>query len=179
MKYLLPCTCGNAIPVDIGQAGQRVACVCGKSVDVPTRRGIKELRPATAENVKDDAVRLRAAAWSPLQGAIFSSGTLLVFIGFCVAAYFGYQASGIKIVEPTPAQLAADEEGFASLPIDVMYDSYTKVREMGVADPQRPAYVQLKRYREQLVKYAMTGGIVAGTGALLAAGAFLIRPARK
>jgi hypothetical protein len=179
MKYLLPCTCGKAIPVDIGQAGQRVACVCGKSVDVPTMRGIKELPPATAENAKEAAARPRAAAWSPLQGSIFSSGTLLIFIGLCVAAYFGYQASGIKIVEPTPAQLAADEEGFASLPIDVMYDSYTKVREMGVADRERPAYVQLKRYRERLVRYAMTGGIIAGAGALLAAGACLIRPGRK
>src|SRR5690349_6213020 len=41
--YLLNCSCGNQIPVEIGQAGGQAACSCGRLVDVPPLRQLRHL----------------------------------------------------------------------------------------------------------------------------------------
>lgn len=42
-RYLLPCPCGEKIAVEIGQAGQRIVCSCGQTLEVPTMQGIRKL----------------------------------------------------------------------------------------------------------------------------------------
>ena len=50
MKYLLPCEkCGEKTPIDVNQAGQQIACICGQMLGVPSLRGIRELE--VLENV--------------------------------------------------------------------------------------------------------------------------------
>lgn len=44
-KYLLPCSCGEKITIEISQAGQTVPCSCGNTLDVPTMQGIRQLEP--------------------------------------------------------------------------------------------------------------------------------------
>ena len=51
-KYLVECNCGNKLPVEIGQAGGRIACTCGNLVDVP----------ATAKTAASAARRNRSRA---------------------------------------------------------------------------------------------------------------------
>ena len=61
--YLLTCDCGKTVPVEIGQAGGRVACSCGTQLDVPTLRQLRHLpqadgrtearRPAVGARGKD------------------------------------------------------------------------------------------------------------------------------
>ncbi|MGL6195868.1 MAG: hypothetical protein ACRC2T_13715 [Thermoguttaceae bacterium] len=42
-KYLLPCTCGESVPIETTQAGQTVTCSCGLQLQVPTLLKIKKL----------------------------------------------------------------------------------------------------------------------------------------
>lgn len=42
-KYLLPCSCGQIIPVETSQAGEDVTCSCGLTVRIPTMLKIKKL----------------------------------------------------------------------------------------------------------------------------------------
>ena len=45
-QFLLPCSCGQKVRVGNAQAGAGVRCVCGKSLTVPTLRGLRELESA-------------------------------------------------------------------------------------------------------------------------------------
>jgi hypothetical protein len=42
----LPCQCGREVVVTRAQAGGTVTCECGAELNVPTLRGLAELRPA-------------------------------------------------------------------------------------------------------------------------------------
>jgi hypothetical protein len=68
--YLLTCQCGKTIPVEVGQAGGRVACDCGAQVDVPTLRKLRHLPIA-----KPDAGSHRSA-WNARKG-VAAAGIIL------------------------------------------------------------------------------------------------------
>ena len=58
-KYLLPCRCGQQIPVEPRQAGQKVVCSCGATMQVPRLLEIMALEPAPDES----KTRPTAASW--------------------------------------------------------------------------------------------------------------------
>jgi hypothetical protein len=177
MQYLLPCTaCGRTLPIDLGQAGQRVPCACGKLVEVPTLRGIKALAPAkAADGAMEKARGPQPAAWSPLQGALFSIGILVAVIAGMAAGYCGYAVAQIEVREPTAAQFAEADEHFDSIPLDKMYEIYSEARAHGLGSPQPPAYVQAKRVEDAFVRYTIVASTIAGAGVLMALSSFFIR----
>jgi hypothetical protein len=63
-KYLLTCACGNNLPVEIGQAGEQVACTCGAKLDVPPLRKLRHLPLATATSDRP------LSAWNARRGII-------------------------------------------------------------------------------------------------------------
>lgn len=75
-KYLLPCECGQKIEVDAGQSGLKVACACGKQLEVPTLRGLARLEAAPSGNAAKTASA--APAWGPGQGLLFVGVVLLI-----------------------------------------------------------------------------------------------------
>lgn len=83
-KFLLPCECGRSVAVEISQAGQHVACACGKKLAVPSLRSIRKLAPAAEQSGQGSA---RGAAWNPVKGILFAIGALLVIGGLGTAGY--------------------------------------------------------------------------------------------
>lgn len=73
-KYLLPCSCGQSVPVGVHQAGLTVACACGKQLDVPTRRAITQLQPM----VEAAPPSATAGGWGLRQRMMFLGALLLV-----------------------------------------------------------------------------------------------------
>jgi hypothetical protein len=73
-KYLVECKCGNKLPVDVGQAGGRVTCACGVTVDVPPLRKLRHL--PSAEVKREPAAR----RWGARQGIVAASLILLAGI---------------------------------------------------------------------------------------------------
>src|SRR5262245_54314983 len=63
-SYLLTCSCGNTMSVDVGQAGGQIVCSCGTKLDVPTLRNLRHLPPAATIQAAE------AATWSPRKGFI-------------------------------------------------------------------------------------------------------------
>lgn len=82
-KYLLTCECGEKLPIEVAQAGQQVRCDCGRSIAVPALRAIRKLPQAEVEQVR----RKSPGKWTFAHGAAFAVGTVLVFVGFVIAAY--------------------------------------------------------------------------------------------
>jgi hypothetical protein len=81
-NYLLPCSCGRAVPVSVSMAGESVRCECGTELEVPTLRGLRQLTPEPASAGR------RARSWNDRQRVTF----VFVVAGLAAAALAGYQA---------------------------------------------------------------------------------------
>jgi hypothetical protein len=172
MKYLLPCSCGRSITIDIGQAGRRVTCACGASQDVPTLRAIRKLPPAGEEKAAKSAA---PRAWSPLQGALFGVGATLAFLSACVLAY---SLSVLWKIDLTKARDETDAELAAAVDfsVDRSYELYVQIRAEGLGE--FPTQYMRRRYAAgvyfRLSMGALTGAVV---GVLLIVGSIFVRPA--
>ena len=83
--YLLPCTCGNAIPVEIGQAGGQVTCTCGHAVDVPPLRQLRHLPQQQATQPQ-----VTGRSWGTRQGWITASFIVAaVLLGWSAWSWWG------------------------------------------------------------------------------------------
>ena len=87
--YLLPCSCGNKVRVDAGQAGAKVPCTCGKQLTVPTFRGLRELE-VDSSAVEASAAAAEPQSWSAARGALFSAGLLISVIAGALTCYHSY-----------------------------------------------------------------------------------------
>ena len=72
-QYLLPCECGQKLPVNSTQAGERVRCTCGRELDVPTLRSLQAL-----ERRDDAAAKPELAPWGWRQGLAFLGASIFV-----------------------------------------------------------------------------------------------------
>ncbi len=102
--YLLPCACGNSVPVDIGQAGGRVVCSCGTQLDVPTLRQLRHLpRETVGEKGKP------AGSWGSRQGIITAS--LIVAAALLAwGAWIWWTGPVIPTFDPATRQCAVEEQ---------------------------------------------------------------------
>jgi hypothetical protein len=177
MKYLLPCACGRPITIDVSQAGQQVACDdCGQSQEVPTMRAIRALAPAKEENAV--ARQRERPDWSQLQGLLFGSGALVIFVSCCLAAYFGYLVSQIDTREPPHPTEQQVDASLKELPVDQAYDLYSEWKQSGLGSQRTPAYLlnrQTSRYFVRLTLISLAGATV-GLGLVI--GSLVARPAR-
>lgn len=99
-KYLLPCSCGREIPVDIAKAGQEVQCACGASLEVPTLQGLKALNRAPLQTPPPGK-----AAWG-LRQQLLLVGAVVTMIALLAAGYLFFnrpQMLDITAVSPLHA----------------------------------------------------------------------------
>jgi hypothetical protein len=96
-KYLVECTCGNKLPVEIGQAGGRITCTCGNLVDVPPLRKLRHLQAETT------TVERPKSTWSARKGVITAclilAGALAV-----VNAWSWFTQPKVPIFDPVAYQ---------------------------------------------------------------------------
>lgn len=81
-KYLLPCSCGQEIPVELAQAGQEVRCVCGTVLEVPTLQGLRALKRAPVEMPAGPR-----STWG-LRQQLLLVGAMITVASLVVAGYF-------------------------------------------------------------------------------------------
>ena len=173
-KYFLPCSCGRQLVIDMAQAGQHVTCECGQSLEVPTMRGIRALKPVAETQPEQASAPRSSSEWSSLQGAVFGIGLLTFFLAGCVAAYNGLVLSQIVVQEPTASDFERADAVFDALPPEKMYEVYMHARDEGLGSPQAPDYVIAKQVRNYYRRLMIGGLVVAGIGVLAAASAFLL-----
>src|SRR4051812_15575201 len=119
-QFLLPCSCGQKVRVANAQAGGQVGCVCGKSLNVPTLRGIRQLEPAPVE-----AQGKAAPTWSRVHGALFACGLLLAGVGlFLVSTYLW------RYAQIGAAQLAVDHSAEVTSAMAGQIDKLTPVQAL-------------------------------------------------
>jgi len=102
-KYLIECSCGNKLPVEIGQAGGRVTCSCGNLVDVPPLRQLRHLPPAAVEKERP------TASWNARKGVI--TACLLLVGAIAIAnGWSWYTQPKIPQFDPVAYQRDAVEQ---------------------------------------------------------------------
>lgn len=107
-KYLLSCQCGKNVPVDIGQAGGRVVCACGKELEVPALRNLRHLP------LDQSTVEKPRTAWNPRKGFIAA--------GAIIAALLVGGALWSRLTEPVVPKF--DPAGHLSA-VDTQLDKMT------------------------------------------------------
>jgi hypothetical protein len=95
-KYLLTCGCGGTLPVDVGQAGERVSCQCGATLDVPPLRKLRHLPQAPS------AAPENTATWNLRKGFIAACVTIAVILAAV--------ALGSWLTEPTVPSFTAGRD---------------------------------------------------------------------
>ncbi len=175
MKYLLPCSCGEQAEIDIGQAGQTIACQgCGNSLEVPTLRGIRQLKPAAAEPTDADD---RRQGWSRSQGALFAVGLGMLLLAVIGGTFLLIVRAQLVTTKPAimdnahfEQEVARFEEELAKMPVDIVYDMWqNEIEQSGIGTWQEPGYVSNRVIANTLTVmiYVAIALAVCGLGAAI------------
>ena len=165
-RYLLPCSCGQKNPVEPGQAGQKIACLCGAALEVPTMLGMTALEPADPDPVWQSP----PAAWGLRQGLVMLGAIIVVSaIGLEIHLYLR------RPLQPTPEQIRQRIQSFTP---SQSWDHWKVLRAAG-PDPSNPRFD--KQYAQALSRHRLWMGVVlifaAGGIALIVAALLQARKA--
>lgn len=130
-QFLLPCECGQAIPIEVSQAGQEVTCSCGRSMSVPSMRAIRQLEPAKTNT----SAPAEKAAWNPVKGFIFGFGALLIVGGLITAGHSYFVYSRVADYKPSNAELDLQLEQIDKLTADHLWEFW----KVNLEHPLEPA----------------------------------------
>ena len=164
-KYLLTCSCGNMLPVDVGQAGGQLVCSCGRTIDVPTLRNLRHLPPVTTAEPKP------AATWSVRKGVIT---VFLIPAGLLAAVALWHRLTEPKLPEFQPqAHAESVEKHFDQVtPVDAWKSwivHYRPLAERGFTPLERSDAPQIRDAIAQ--SRFMQGTLLSVAGVCLAVAA--------
>jgi hypothetical protein len=113
-KYLLTCGCGANVPVDVGQAGERITCQCGQALEVPPLRKLRHLPIAAAPAEK-------STSWNPRRGIV---ATLIILAAVPALIAFWSRITEPKVArfEPATHTRNVDERLKAATPLQAWQD---------------------------------------------------------
>jgi hypothetical protein len=160
VKYLLPCSCGRKLPVELRQAGQSVVCQCGASLEVPTMLELATLAKAGEE----PAASRPAMRWGRRQRVGLVGLTIvLATIGLAV-----YLACDPPVRPPIHPELSP--EHIEDLSPVASRKAWRELRREGIA----PRYPADAAYEEAVFRYRLRWGATAvlgicGTGLIVGA----------
>jgi hypothetical protein len=178
-QYLLPCSCGQKVRVANAQAGEQVTCVCGKSLSVPTLRGLRQLELAPLE-----AEGKAKPGWSRVHGAIFAGGLLLAGVGIALISYYLFRYAQLGGTE-----LAVDRSADVVSGMSAQIDQLSPVQALemwtgeilteGLGEAHKPYWVAAKDKLDEYVWWMKVGGAALAAGALLSVGTLFVgRPSK-
>ena len=169
--YFLPCDCGQKVRVGPAQAGQAVACGCGKKLSVPTLRGLRELEAAPAEASAADTKR---ASWSPWRGAAFSGGLAVgaVSLFLCAMNLWYFTGANLYSEDRTDEFAGAMAGQLEEYSAEQLLDEWNMTRAEGLGHVHTPVWVVAKHsaaiYRWQAIAFGSLGliALVTSIGAV-------------
>lgn len=159
-QYLLPCSCGQTIPVRTTQAGETVRCACGKDILIPAYREILALEPASDGKSTPSRSRWR---WTRRHQRLLI-GSLITAVA---AALLGYTYAS----RPRPADVE-------TLPLQLAWPYWQELRQ-GLDRYPSPGE---QKYVKAMNKSRLGQGIllsVTAAGLLFTAVSFITRPQRS
>ncbi|HJQ79658.1 MAG TPA: hypothetical protein VJ828_06865 [Lacipirellulaceae bacterium] len=160
-KYLLTCGCGATLPVDVGQAGERVACQCGATLEVPPLRKLRHL-PVAPIPVE------ASASWNARRG-IVATLIILAAIPALIALWSRLTEPKVATFEPAAYTRNVEERLKTISPLQawqLWVQHYRPMGELGffqLVDPHTAAIDQ------EVAKRRFLQGILLVTAVVLMA----------
>lgn len=143
-RYLLNCECGKQVPVEAGHAGGKVACDCGRTLEVPPLRALRHL-PTEAPR-SGARPQSTASDWGARQGI----ATVCLLAALLLSAVAGWSRWG----EPTiPVFNPVAHTGQIERNIDALtpaqawslwVDVYRPLAEIGFSELKHPHDAQIR-----------------------------------
>ena len=139
--FLLPCACGQKVRVGKAQAGQAVRCACGKSLNVPTLRGMRELESAPPDESPTKA--RKAATWSYWHGTAFSGGLAVAAISLLLFGLNLYYFTGATFFseDHTDKVVVSATGELEDFPAEQLLHEWHSLVEEGLGQPHPPYWV--------------------------------------
>lgn len=173
-QFLLPCNCGQSVPVQLSQAGQTITCTCGRALVVPTMRGIQQLKPA--KDIPSPAHT--GASWNPTRGALFGVGACLLLLGLITAAFNYPRYRQFSAFQPSDEYLQESLAFIEKSSPEELLDVWHMVTEHGLGDyessPFSNARMAARHFRNLTV-----AGVVAAVCGIFVVGIPILLPARR
>jgi hypothetical protein len=174
IKYLLPCTCGEKVQIDVKQAGENVVCVCGNSLSVPKLRDIRALD--SIEVAEPRAGRGKESDWGTQRGLVFSSGILVAVLAFlCGGGLLVVRSRIDTSVTPEQMDSAADAQIDAYTP-EMVLQAWQVLRDQDIGPKVVPAHIAARRFSSRLMLAAGIAGAIGLIGLAASAAASLTKP---
>ncbi len=166
-RYWLPCDCGQRVAVEGKQAGLTVTCACGRSLGVPTIRGLSQL-----ESIGEPSAPARRS-WGPRQGMILLGSVIALPCLLMATAGFFYTPPEHPITYVDREGIRKQIDGMSPADLITMWEGAQN-------DFDTAAAPQLQQYADWVANFrAWTWAYVAGTavGLAICVGGLLTRPA--
>jgi hypothetical protein len=176
MKYLLPCSCGKSVAVEVSLAGQTVRCACGNVLEVPAMRLIRQLPMADAATSNRPP---RDLSWSLPQGLLFAVGLALMVGGLATAAYFQLGRARLDTDEKPWDNIAQAHRTIDQMNIDQTWELWKIVRTERIGPYVPPAFVMYRYVSAYWLKNVISGMVVAVVGLVVMLSAFFARSKAK
>jgi hypothetical protein len=167
VKYLLPCSCGRTVPVEVRQSGLDVRCECGATLVVPVLRDLKQL-----------AVQPESSARRPFDGAALWTwrqqyrgiAVLLLLGGLGIAAFGWSQWRPLVKWDPNDPRLNYYRDEYRRLPFAELHKEWVK-QQQGIDRTDR-FYDMYSLGANLSLLYIGVGGLLAAGGVALFAASF-------
>ena len=194
MERLLSCECGRQHRVAGSQAGQTVTCQCGKSLAVPTLRGLTALPPADPAPAAADTPGAAGAAgearatsrrdtasrrWQGWRGPALAVTTAGLLIALAACGWFAWDRYTIDTSYSVEAEIEAGNQMFETYDPGGLSEAWHGFGKMGLRSKQPPAFFLWQLYAEDRERRALISGGVAALFAALAATIVLTAPRQR
>ncbi|MEX0611439.1 MAG: hypothetical protein WD738_19175 [Pirellulales bacterium] len=168
--YLLKCSCGASVPVEVGQAGELVDCpACAARLEAPTLRKLRHLP------VAERLAERRTRDWGPRQG-VTAAATILAAVLVGIAGWSRWSEPAVPQFDPS-ARMHRVDEGLDKLsPVESWHmwvELYRPMAKRGLAvieDPYKPAieqYIAKQRFVQKSLLFATAICIAVALAAAL------------
>jgi hypothetical protein len=167
-KYLVECSCGNKLPVEIGQAGGRITCTCGNLVDVPPLRKLRHLPTETT------VVERPTSTWSARKGVITACLILAGALAI-INAWSWFTQPKVPLFDPVAYQRDVVEERLKKMTPTQSWlmwiEYYRPLAERGFSHLELANRGAIEKIIAERQSLRRTLWIVAGIAAVIAAAA--------
>ena len=147
-KYLLPCSCGQKTSIEPRQAGEVLACRCGKSLKVPTMLEMAALEPAEPET----AMPAKQFVWGARERLLLL-GAVIVLISIGPIIYLLSTPPIPPRINSSPEEILRATEGLSAVSC---WQLYRNLRQRG---PDNKPLPRDAVFAEKLLRHRIYEGI--------------------
>jgi hypothetical protein len=173
-KYLLPCDCGQLIPIEGSQAGQPLTCSCGQTLVAPGMRAMRELKPQQTEV---DPEKRSEGQWNPIAGTTFVAGAVVAVVALVVIGFATISRTLLQPHLPVRDELQVQqwlEEIEASQPTELIA-IWKDTVDRGLTEREGSPWQQLRQESQKYLRVGLIGGAVLAIGVALAASSVFLK----